>query len=86
MRTWRRATGMQRCGLCDRSIPQGEPVIAVSLPAIKRELVRCVTCVGPAPPDLPALVERAPDSAPMKPLRDVARTVAVDFKARAAGD
>lgn len=45
------------CGFCkSRDIKQGEPVLYVTLPNVKREMRRCVDCAGPAPPDLPPMV------------------------------
>jgi hypothetical protein len=58
-------------------------VLTITIPAMKRLLLRCAACAGPAPPDLPALVERkAPVALSMAPVRELA----ADFKARAAGD
>lgn len=49
----------------------------------RRPLRRCEACAGPAPPDLPVLVERLPvSSAVWVPVR----TIAKDFKQRQSGD
>jgi len=88
MRTWQRAAADLACGLCTARIVVGDPVLRISLPTLTRPLWRCDRCVGPAPPDLPAVIaHRAPPpSSGFSPLRDVARTAVLDFKARAAGD
>ena len=62
MTTWTRAAVDTLCGgTCGRrTIPAGEPMQVLELPAIKRSFFRCVACAGEAPPDLPARVEREP--------------------------
>ncbi len=47
----------QKCGRCGADIPRGDPMIELILPMLTHKPVRCVACAGPAPPDLPALVE-----------------------------
>lgn len=76
-----------RCGLCNVGIRRGEPVLKISIPTLKRLLLRCPVCVGPAPPDLPELVERPAEIQGMQPLRVAAKGLeaVLDFKARAAG-
>jgi hypothetical protein len=87
MRSWHRAVVDVTCGLCTERIASGEPVQRISLPALKRPLWRCARCVGPAPPDLPAVIElRPPEPAGFAPVRELAQRVAVDFTAKAAGD
>lgn len=73
MTRWARATHVMLCGRCvGRIIRPGEPVWLITMPAITRQLVRCVDCSGPAPPDLPALVERqAPVTASMMGVSEV---------------
>lgn len=70
MRRWDRAPRELLCGNCkNRHIAQGDPVLYVSLPGMRRELQRCVDCEGPAPPDLPPLIERkTPGDFSMQPL------------------
>ena len=59
MRRWARAERELFCGYCSqRMIPKGDPVCYVKMEKLTRELRRCVDCAGPAPPDLPALVEK----------------------------
>ncbi len=57
-RQWRRAPSATLCGYCSqRTIERGEPVIYIKIsPNIKREMVRCQTCAGEAPPELPELL------------------------------
>jgi hypothetical protein len=57
MRQWARAPRLMSCGFCKgRDIKQGDPVLYITLPNVKREMRRCTDCAGPAPPDLPPLV------------------------------
>ena len=57
---WRRVPADTLCGYCvNRVIAKGEPVLFTTLPTVKRERVRCVSCAGPAPPDLPERLEVA---------------------------
>jgi hypothetical protein len=57
MRTWTRAPRVRRCGRCGTDVAVGAPYLSIRLAGTGRELVRCATCEGPAPPDLPALIE-----------------------------
>lgn len=85
-RTWGRAVMVLRCGLCGASIPKGDPLVRVRVPVLKRALYRCKACVGPAPSNLPALVER--ELGPFKPFVHIltgADALPLDFKAAAAG-
>lgn len=63
-RTWSRSAIPTRCGRCGELINKGDPVLLIAMVprASGRALrfVRCGACEGPAPPDLPPLVERAP--------------------------
>lgn len=59
MKRWGRATRNVFCGYCRlREIPKGDPVLYVKTSAMTREMRRCVDCSGPAPPDLPPLIEQ----------------------------
>ena len=84
MTTWLRVAigATVRCGHCGAVLLAGTPVARVVLPRVRRVLARCETCVGPAPPDLPALVVRAPDAGAA--FTRVARLV-TDWQTRAAG-
>ena len=83
MRTWSRVLWTCRCGLCNQTLQRGDPVVRITVPAMTRVLLRCAQCVGPAPPDLPALVEEKPhEPLTMAPVRELAR----DFKVQAAGE
>ncbi len=79
---WTRATKDERCGYCGARVPYGEPIQAIQIQTMKRRLLRGQCCAGEAPPDLPALIERAePEPIPMTRLRAVAQ----DFRMKAAG-
>lgn len=84
-RTWSRARITEHCGLCTAAIPAGDPLVRVTVPNVRRALLRCVACVGPAPPDLPALIEQR-EATPITwtPMKNLVHTV--DFRKRAAGD
>ncbi len=59
MRTWSRAPRLLFCGFCKRrEIQKGDPVLNITLGTSQRQLRRCVDCSGPAPPDLPPLIEQ----------------------------
>lgn len=83
MRTWRRAEFEQLCGLCHRQIAIGEPVLIISIGETIR-LPRCAACVGPAPPDLPPLVERR-SIEPQVMTRFGPGMLPIDFKHRQVG-
>jgi hypothetical protein len=58
MKTWARASRLLFCGYCkQREIPKGDPVLFITIGA-GRQMRRCVDCSGPAPPDLPPLIEQ----------------------------
>jgi hypothetical protein len=61
-RVWHRAPVPTLCGGCNALIDKGTPLLRITMARGGRVLrfVRCAACEGPAPPDLPALVERAP--------------------------
>jgi hypothetical protein len=56
VRTWTRARAWQVCGNCGDVVPVGEPLLLIELKTTVLE--RCEACAGPAPPELPAWVER----------------------------
>lgn len=66
---WERVPLATLCGRCGRQLAKGEAVLVISIEqshGITRpiRLNRCETCAGPAPPDLPLLVERSNDITP----------------------
>lgn len=67
MTKWTRATLATICGGCNRVIALGAPMKLLELGTVqggRRIKVRCETCDGPAPPDLPLLiVKRDPKDA-----------------------
>ena len=98
MRTWTRADRVTLCGRCEhRFLSVGEPMLVIRLQG--REFIRGARGEGPAPPDLPPLVERtgitptplvrlAVGMLPLAWKRQPApdRPGALDFKARATGE
>jgi hypothetical protein len=44
------------CGGCDALFTIGDPIGLLTIPGVRRRLVRCEECVGPAPADLPPYV------------------------------
>ena len=71
MITWQRLIVARMCGYCGEVLKADTPAQAISLSGIKRVLIRCQACAGPAPPDLPtAPVLSARDlSAQFTPIR-----------------
>jgi len=71
---WTRANLEVSCGSCGKRIYIRQPMFVMKFEHIKRQLVRCVECVGPAPPDLPeVIITKEPERAPLRPLRTTAR-------------
>jgi hypothetical protein len=103
MRTWTRATVPTLCGGCNRLLDKGEPVLVIEIafcaadyttspPKDRRPIrrVRCDRCEGPAPPDLPAFVERSSAITPtpltkFHPMLPLGTPLA-DYRARASGE
>lgn len=58
MRRWIRAPRDVKCGYCQppRELPRGTPILVYEIATIKKQMIRCAVCHGPAP-DLPALEE-----------------------------
>lgn len=92
MRTWRRVAVATLCGGCNRILAKGDPVLAIEFVFQGRTTrrVRCDRCEGPAPPDLPLLVERsnAITPTPMQRIHPVLPlgTPLADWRSRASGD
>jgi hypothetical protein len=105
MRTWTRvAVPATLCGGCNRELHRGDPVLVIEVTyqpkaATERTIgrtgrvvtrVRCDRCEGPAPPDLPALVEQnnAITPRPMTKFHPVLPlgTPLADFRARQSGE
>jgi hypothetical protein len=53
---WDRARFYMRCGRCGAEIAPGDAVCLMELRTVTKP--RCAACEGPAPPDLPADIER----------------------------
>jgi hypothetical protein len=60
MTTWTRERGLQHCGQCGQEIPAGDVLLRITFGGCKAKKYRCVTCAGPAPPELPAHIEQTP--------------------------
>jgi len=70
------------CGLCPKQIAVGAPVLELRIDGLRAVRLRCESCAGPAPPDLPPLGDAPPRPAPLTgimkrmgllPLDDAAR-------------
>lgn len=62
MRTWARAIVPMICGGCNRRLEKGDPLLLIDFTfraGRSTRRARCDRCEGPAPPDLPAFVERS---------------------------
>jgi hypothetical protein len=80
MREWKRAAAQMLCGLCGKPIYQDQPILLITFPAkVRRPLVRCIDCEGPAPPDLPARIVPGKSTKRMQP---IARTAATFTRAK----
>ena len=73
---WTRVHVAEMCGLCSSIISPGQPALVIVMNQLrnqKRHRFRCVDCVGPAPPDLPRVVElKEPEREPLRPLKTMA--------------
>jgi hypothetical protein len=79
MTKWTRVRGLRtlRCGGCDCEIPIGAPVKVFAIGAIVK--VRCQSCDGPAPPDLP-IDPVFDDDAPTRPLVQLRNLLPLDWR------
>lgn len=93
MRAWFRvARRVQSCGGCGHEMQQGDPMLLIEVTYRGRSTtrVRCEKCEGPAPPALPALIERTNTITPtpmkrLAPLLPLGTPLA-DFRARQSGE
>ena len=81
------------CGGCNRELHRGDPLLEIEFEFLGGQTIhcwRCDRCEGPAPPDLPELVERDHRITPTPLLRLVPKlplgTTLADWRMRAAGD
>jgi hypothetical protein len=73
MRCWERTPVERLCGRCAQQIPINAPVLVLTLPGIKRPMIRGECCAGHAPPIASEpLVVRHRTTKPMAPLKLVA--------------
>lgn len=68
MKVWKVLTTDEHCGQCGHQILRDHQMCFLMLPNVKRPLLRCESCAGPAPEDPLAqkLRERAELDAPRK--------------------
>ena len=85
MRTWVRAEVLTLCGgSCHGQIEPDAPILLISLPGVKRRLIRCQVCAGEeVPPMLPRTVKKSPFTKRMQPIARIAG--GFDWKAKQAG-
>jgi hypothetical protein len=60
VRAWERVRVGQLCGRCGAALEVGDPILVITLvrgTRRPRQFIRCAGCEGPAPPDLPLLIE-----------------------------
>ena len=81
MRTWTRATHTRQCGLCGEPQRVGAPILEYVI--ANHTFVRCSTCEGGAPPDLPLIIERQDHPQPALNWGRLG-LLPLDFKTRAA--
>ncbi len=53
MTQWERVSFTAKCGECGAILADSTPMLTIQLSNVRRKLIRCQTCAGPAPPDLP---------------------------------
>jgi hypothetical protein len=84
MTTWLRDRTLRHCGQCGAEIPADTVLLRITFGSCKAKKYRCATCAGPAPPDLPAVLEL---DAPPPPI-DLTRIglLPLDFKRRQSGE
>ena len=58
MEQWTRASVACLCGYCGAFIDKDVPIRLTIIVGIKKNRIRGQCCAGPAPPDLPARIER----------------------------
>ena len=75
MREWTRAKVEEGCGRCANRIYPDQPMLYVLLKGVRRKLIRCVECAGPAPPDLPLNIERESIPTRMASIQQAASTM-----------
>lgn len=70
MREWIYADTGLLCGGCAARITKDEPMVRITLPAVKRVKFRCQACAGPLDVDaLEALAIRQPPPEPLRRVR-----------------
>ena len=82
MTGWTRVRWPMRCGGCGAELALGAAVRVLELAGLRRRLVRGVCCAGPAPPELPALVQQTAPPKPFTMARFTVDMLPLDFKQR----
>jgi hypothetical protein len=88
MRRWERATRHVLCGGCGAAIETGDPVLVyfgATAGATPRRFIRCASCGGGAPPDLPTAIVFDPTPLPRLDMTRLG-VLPLDFRTRAAGE
>jgi len=83
MKTWERIAYREMCGGCGKLLQRDDPVLATTINGLRRKLLRCAECAGPAPPDLPVLGPRQNFTKPMQALK---RAIPKDYTNRMLGE
>ena len=85
MRTWTRARRICECGLCGQALAVGDPIVEYVTDRWTKLLtfIRCASCEGGAPPDLPLVIERQEHPRPTLNWTRLG-LLPLDFKTRAA--
>lgn len=84
--SWTRSPIENRCGLCGREIPAGQPQQQLMGAQLRHAKVRCVDCAdGEVPADLPAQPERREEPPILVPVRQFAG-LPLDWSVRALGE
>jgi hypothetical protein len=69
---WTYAHVDEHCGGCRNTVAIGDPIQLTHISGVKRALIRCEECAGPAPEDMPPFVLPEPPQlhdAPQPPPR-----------------
>lgn len=48
-RLWKRLDTDEHCGQCGQPVLRDHPICLLLIPGVKRPLLRCEKCIGPAP-------------------------------------
>lgn len=87
MTGWTRTPLQRVCGRCAGHIDRGAPIYVMELARLSHTKIRCESCAGPAPDDLPPFTElpRPTPSAPLSFARFSVSALPFDYKQAQAG-